>query len=193
MRPRKNPTDKQLAERMRGTPTSRTDPRARHDAYWALRAQGYSHGLAKRALRDERPRVTRETIEHPNEVFDGIDPDEILVPDHVTLNTLEVTIRPDLDEDTFRKAPPRDTEYTIWLDGMSSFGLRVRPSGAKSYILMYRIRGNHRLYRLTLGKAMDIPFYTAEKMAKIARMEALAGNDPRGMHKRGELLKQAKI
>lgn len=193
MKPRKNPTDKQLAERMRGTPTSHTDPRARHDAYWALRAQGYSHGLAKRALRDERPRVTRETVEHPDEVFDGIDPDEILVPNRVTLNTLEVTIRPDLNDDTFRKAPPRDTEYTIWLDGMSSFGLRIRPSGAKSYIVMFRIRGNRRPHRLTLGKATDIPFDTAKRMAKIARMEALARNDPRGMNRSGELLKRAKI
>jgi len=135
MKPRNKPTDKQLAKRMRGTPTSRSDPRARHDPYWALRAQGYSHGLAKRALRNERPRMTQESVHYSDEVFDGIDPDEILVPDRVTLNTLEVTIRPDLDEDTFRKTPPRDTEYTIWLDGMSSFGLRVRPSGAKSYDL----------------------------------------------------------
>lgn len=193
MKPRKNPTDKQLAKRMRGTPTSRTDPRARHDAYWALRAQGYSHGLAKRAMRDERPHVTRETIEHSTEVFDGIDPDEILVPDRVTLNTLEVTIRPDLDEDTFRKAPSRDTEYTIWLDGMSSFGLRIRPSGAKSYVLMYRVRGCQKMCKLTLGKAQDIPFDTAKRMAKLARMEALAGNDPRPMHKSGQLLKRAKI
>lgn len=193
MKPRKNPTDRQLAERMRGTPTSQTDPRARHDAYWALRAQGYSHGLAKRALRDERPRVTRETIEHPEEVFDGVDPDEILVPNRVTLNTLEVSIRPDLDRDTFRKAPQRDVEYTIWLDGMSSFGLRVRPSGSKSYIVMFRIRGDRRPYRLTLGNAADISFDTAKRMAKIARVEALAGNDPRGMHKSGELLKRAKI
>lgn len=193
MKPRNNPTDKQLAKRMRGTPTSRTDPRTRHDAYWALRAQGYSHGLAKRALRNEQPHVTRETIEHSNEVFDGIDPDEILVPYRVTLNTLEVTIRPDLDEDTFWNVPPRDIEYTVWLDGMSSFGLRVRPSGAKSYILMYRVRGSSRLAKLTLGKAQDIPFDTAKRMAKIARMEALAGTDPRPMHKSGELLKRAKI
>lgn len=191
MKPRNNPTDKQLAQRMRGTPTSRIDPRARHDAYWALRAQGYPHGLAKRAMRDERPRVTRDTIEHSDEVFDGIDPDEILVPDRVELNTLEVTIRPDLDEDTFRTAPPRDTEYTIWLDGMSSFGLRIRPSGAKSYILMYRVRGIGRLCKLTLGKAQDIPFDTAKRIAKIARMEALAGNDPRPMHRSGKLLKRA--
>jgi hypothetical protein len=193
MKPRNNPTDKQLAKRMRGTPTSRTDPRARHDAYWALRAQGYSHGLAKRALRDEQPRVTRETIEHPEETFDEIDPDEILVPNRVTLNTLEVTIRPDLDTDTFWKAPSRDTEYTIWLDGMSSFGLRIRPSGSKSYIVMFRIRGNRKPYRLTLGKATDIPFDIAQRLARLARMEALAGNDPRGMHKSGDLLKRAKI
>lgn len=193
MKPRNNPTDKQLAKRMRGTPTSRNDPRARHDAYWALRAQGYSHGLAKRALRDERPRVTREAVEQSTKVFDEIDPDEILVPERVTLNTLEVTIRPDLDEDTFRKAPPRHTEYTIWLDGMSSFGLRVRPSGSKSYIVMFRIRGNRKPYRLTLGKATDIPFDTAKRMAKIARMEALAGNDPRPIHRSGQLLKRATI
>ncbi|MBA4783818.1 MAG: DUF4102 domain-containing protein [Rhizobiales bacterium] len=104
-----------------------------------------------------------------------------------------IRAKADLDEDTFRNAPPRDTEYTIWLDGMSSFGLRIRPSGAKSYIVMFRIRGNRRPYRLTLGKATDIPFDTAKRMAKIARMEALAGNDPRGVHKSGELLKRAKI
>lgn len=55
---------------------------------------------------------------------------------------------------------------------------------------MFRIKGNKRQYKLTLGKVGDFPLELARKLAREARIEASVGNDPRPMHKRGQLLRQ---
>ena len=47
-------------------------------------------------------------------------------------------------------AGPDAAEYTLWDSEVPGFGLRVRPSGAKSFVLMYRAGG--RLRKLTVGQ-----------------------------------------
>jgi hypothetical protein len=103
---------------------------------------------------------------------------------------LAVMVRPDLTEETVATAPPRAVEYTIWSETPHGFGLRIRPSGARSYIVMFRIKGNKRQYKLTLGKVGDFALGLARKLAREARIEASVGNDPRPMHKSGQLLRQ---
>lgn len=46
--------------------------------------------------------------------------------------------------------PPETGEATYWDDSLPAFGLRVRPSGRKTYVLMYRVNG--RLRKATLGQ-----------------------------------------
>ena len=36
---------------------------------------------------------------------------------------------------------PRDREHVLWDDEIKGFGVRVRPSGRKTYIVKYRDRG----------------------------------------------------
>jgi hypothetical protein len=36
------------------------------------------------------------------------------------------------------KLKPRPSEYTIWDAQMPGFGVRVRPTGAASYVVLYR-------------------------------------------------------
>ncbi len=36
---------------------------------------------------------------------------------------------------------PRDTDYVVWCAKLPGFGCRVRPSGHKSFIVMYRASG----------------------------------------------------
>ncbi len=44
---------------------------------------------------------------------------------------------------------PRSERYEVWEDGRTAFGVRVAPSGRKSWIYMYRFNGRAR--RMTLG------------------------------------------
>lgn len=194
MRARKNPTDEQLLQRQQREPIGSHDSRARNDAYWALRHQGYSDAFARRALRDVLPHFYREKVTFTGEYIDDIDPEDLLfVPKmNVEVRKLAVVVRPDLSEEIAATAPPRSIEYAIWSEAVPGFGLRIRPTGVRTYIVMFRICGRGRQGKISLGKPGTLPFDIARRMARKARLEALAGNDPRPMHKSGELLRRAK-
>jgi hypothetical protein len=194
MKERNDPTDEQLLRRLQRQPVGPRDPRARRDGYWALRFQGYSHAYACRALRDVPPQCHREKSTLSGEYIDGVDPEDLLfVPKmNVELQTLVVLVRPELTEAVAMTASPRAAEYTIWSEAVPSFGVRIRPSGARTYIVMFRIGGRGRQGKIHLGNPGVVPFDTAKRMARLARFEALAGNDPRPMHKSGALLRRAK-
>lgn len=38
---------------------------------------------------------------------------------------------------------PNGGEFTIWDDTVTGFGVRVRPTGAKSYVVVYRAGAGH--------------------------------------------------
>ncbi|MCR9195710.1 MAG: Arm DNA-binding domain-containing protein [Hyphomonas sp.] len=194
MKERRNPSEAQTVRRMRSKPVGPKDPRARNDAYWALRQQGYSDAFARRAFRDMLPRFYREKMELSGEYIDDIDPDDLLfVPQMNTeLKTLAVMVRPELTEDAVATASPRDTEYTIPSAVTPGFGLRVRPSGKRSYVVMFRIAGTKTQGKVTLGDPGVLSLEIAKRLAREVRIEALAGNDPRPMHKSGELLRRLK-
>src|SRR5262245_41989856 len=91
---------------------------------------------------------------------------------------------------------PTSADAVYWDDGLSAFGLRVRPSGAKTYVFVYRHGAGRRgrLRRLSLGAANISPstqlanhsekrrkILTAEearKAAQKASAAAIAGEDP---------------
>ena len=60
---------------------------------------------------------------------------------------------------------PRTVEYTVWDTRMAGLGVRVRPSGGKSYV--WRRRGDPRSRRVTLGP-------TAERSVEEARRACAA-------------------
>lgn len=194
MKPRKAPTDEQLLRRMQHEPIGAHDPRARNDAYWALRHQGYSDAFARRAFRDMLPRFYREKVQLSGEYIDDVDPEDLLFVPKVDaeVQKLAVVVRPDLTEESVITAPPRSTEYTIWSESTPGFGLRIRPTGVKTYIVMFRISGRAAQGKITIGKPGNLPLDLAKRLAREARIEAMAGNDPRPMHKSGELLRRVK-
>lgn len=175
MKERSNPTNEQLLRRFRRQPFSDKDPRYKNDAYWALRLQGHPHSYAKRAYRDELPK----TVEHPASEFDAddeylkdVDPDDLFVTPGTKYTTVEIAVRPSLNEEAIADAKPRASEYTIWDEGFSGFGLRVRPSGYKSFVLLYRVRGDKKLVKHTLGRAGNLTLEAAKRMARDVYYEA---------------------
>jgi hypothetical protein len=74
------------------------------------------------------------------------------------------------------KPNPTHDQY-LWDDGVPGFGLRAKPSGAKSFFIQYRnSRGSSR--RFTLGKFGVLAPDQARKMAKAKLAEVAKGGDP---------------
>jgi hypothetical protein len=56
---------------------------------------------------------------------------------------------PNLTRRTVETARPREREYILWDESLPGFGLRVFPSGKRSYCIQYRSDGRTR--RMALG------------------------------------------
>ena len=52
------------------------------------------------------------------------------------------------------------TEFTIWDDAVTGFGVRVRPTGAKSYVVVYRAGA---------GRGAPVRRYTIAAVGKIGQ------------------------
>ena len=67
-------------------------------------------------------------------------------------------------------AKPQSKEYTLWDNLLAHFGVRVQPSGVKSYILQTRVNG--RMRKITLGRFSELSLDAArrEGAAVLARL-----------------------
>jgi hypothetical protein len=77
------------------------------------------------------------------------------------------------------RARPKDgaAESVYFDDKLSGFGLRVKPSGRKSYVIQYRnARGISRRY--TMGQDGRLAAYEARKEAKLRLGDVERGKDP---------------
>ena len=73
-----------------------------------------------------------------------------------------------------------EREFTIWDDAVTGFGLRVRPSGAMSYVVVYRAgpgRGAA-VRRYTIASVGKIAPEDARARAKVVLAFVAHGNDP---------------
>ncbi|WP_424972071.1 Arm DNA-binding domain-containing protein [Dinoroseobacter sp. S76] len=197
MKPRSNPTDEQLTRRKQKEPVGPHNPRVRNDAYWALRHQGYPDAVARRAIRSIAPRyyiAENKAVPDDDEYLRDVDPEDLLIVPQVNVEftKMAVEVRPDLTEDIVASAPAEEKEYTIWSPNLPCFGLRIRPSGCRSFIVKYRIAGSERQGKITLGKAGTLPLDLARNIAREVLIEARAGFDPQSMHKSGELMRRAR-
>ncbi len=67
------------------------------------------------------------------------------------------------------------TDYR-WDDGLPSFGIRVYPSGRKSFVVAYRVMGRKRI--MVLGRYGVLTLDQARRRARKVLAEASDGNDP---------------
>ena len=73
---------------------------------------------------------------------------------------------------------PRDREHVLWDDEIKGFGVRVRPSGRKTYIVKYRDRG--RAVKITIGPHGAISPAAARARAAEIVTAARTGKDLSG-------------
>ena len=71
---------------------------------------------------------------------------------------------------------PADKDRFLWDDDLPGFGVRVKPSGVKSYMIQYRQGGKSR--RLTLGRHGIIAADQARRLAKLRLGDVAHGDDP---------------
>jgi integrase len=82
-----------------------------------------------------------------------------------------------LTELTIRKLSPRDGKRVeVWDEKTPGFGVRVSPSGTKTFVLMYYV--GQRKRRLTLGRYPIISLAGARRMALDALNRVANGSDP---------------
>src|SRR5262249_42570786 len=88
-------------------------------------------------------------------------------------------------------AEPRRTEYFLWDGDLIGFGLRVWPSGVKTYVVRYRNGPGRRalVRRITLGKHGKLTPDTAREAARTILADVVHGADPAGdrTRRRGEM------
>jgi hypothetical protein len=75
-----------------------------------------------------------------------------------------------------RKAPPRDKAYLVWDEHQHGLALRVQPTGAKSYVVIYSRHGRSRW--LTIGDANAIALSDARMLAQEHMLAVAKGGDP---------------
>ena len=71
-------------------------------------------------------------------------------------------------------------EYTVWDDALTGFGLRVRPSGVKSYVIVYRAGTGRKapVRKVTLGAVGKLTPDDARTLAERALGSVAYGKDP---------------
>jgi integrase len=81
-----------------------------------------------------------------------------------------------LTKRTVDAARPKQRDYVLWDEDLPRFGLRVRATGTKSYVVQYRAYGRTR--HVTLGRPGPLTPDGARKLALGVLAEVAAGGDP---------------
>ena len=87
---------------------------------------------------------------------------------------------PKLTKRIVETARPKEADYFLWDDDAPGFGLRVRNSGRRNFIVQYRTREGRQRRRVIGG----FPVMTVDQARRLARewlVTAQRGEDPAGL------------
>lgn len=87
-----------------------------------------------------------------------------------------------LTKRTVDSAQPRAREYVVWDSEVKGFGLKVTPSGSKSYLLYYRTRSQQQR-KPKIGNHGSVTVDQARQIAKTWLAESALGGDVSGDRK----------
>jgi integrase len=74
--------------------------------------------------------------------------------------------------------PEGKTDHVFWDDGLPGFGLRIRSSGSRSWLMQYDVAGKTR--RLVIGPATELSVKKARRIAIDLKAKVRTGGDPAG-------------
>ena len=84
-----------------------------------------------------------------------------------------------LTKRTVESIKPADQDILVWDEALPGFGVRVKPSGVRSYVVQYRNRKTSASRRMTLGQHGPLmTFDQAKKQARLILADAVRGADP---------------
>jgi len=84
-----------------------------------------------------------------------------------------------LSKTVVERIVPAGQDFVVWDETLPGFGVRVKPSGVRSYIVQYRNRSSGESKRLTIGRHGPLlTFDQAKKQARAMLADAMRGEDP---------------
>ncbi len=84
-----------------------------------------------------------------------------------------------LTKRTVESIMPADQDILVWDEALPGFGVRVKPSGVRSYVVQYRNRKTGASRRMTIGQHGPLlTFDQAKKQARLILADAVRGADP---------------
>lgn len=90
-----------------------------------------------------------------------------------------VANRQKLTKHAVESAPAKDVRYTVWDTALPGFGVRIAPTGVRTFIVRYRPLGNSSLKRfMTIGRFGPITVDQARKRAQKILGDVADGQDP---------------
>jgi len=83
-----------------------------------------------------------------------------------------------LTKTTVEAIKPGAQDVVVWDATLPGFGIRVKPTGVRSYIVQYRDRNTGASRRMTIGQHGVVTFDQAKKQARALLADAVRGQDP---------------
>ncbi len=83
-----------------------------------------------------------------------------------------------LTKSTIDRAEVHAAPYVIWDDELGGFGCKIFPSGKRSFVVRYRLRGSRKRYQPTLGTYGMLTVAQARAQARAMLTAARFGQDP---------------